>query len=121
MVTAGGGGARGDAAGLMHSVLWAGLSPVEESWPITAPSASFSEAASFPQPAEPRDGTRYDVRVELMVALAGALGWAPHRTHKGGVSETVPLNPISFPLTHKPSNRNLKPTLLQKTKRESKS
>lgn len=36
-----------------------------------------------------------------MLGLAGALRQAPCKTCKRGVSETVPSNPISFPLQNK--------------------
>lgn len=40
--------------------------------PVTAP--CFLLRGCLPWPAEPRDSTRYDVRVELTVELADALG-----------------------------------------------
>lgn len=79
-----------------------GCPQMGRSWPGAASHCTlcFLLWGCLPWPAELRDSTRYDMRVELMVELADALGWAPHRTQKSGASEAIPSNPISFPLTN---------------------
>lgn len=90
---------------------WMGKS--QPAMPVTAlfPSAP-------PRPAEPRDSTRYDVRVERQWSWQMPRGGTTQNTEWG--QRNSPFDSYFISLD-KPTNRNLKPTRLQKTELETKS